>query len=41
MVLPKGQRPQVTMADLLARFDPEKHLHDIAFDTPPSGTETR
>jgi hypothetical protein len=29
------------MADLLARFDPEKHLHDIAFDTPPSGTETR
>jgi antitoxin component of MazEF toxin-antitoxin module len=37
----RRQRPQVTMADLLSKLDPEKHRHDIAFDTPPTGTETR
>lgn len=37
----RRQRPRLTMADLLARFDPEKHRHDLAFDVEPTGTETR
>jgi antitoxin component of MazEF toxin-antitoxin module len=34
------QRSRVTMAELLARFDPAKHRHDLAFDDEPLGTET-
>ncbi|MDB5402701.1 MAG: hypothetical protein QOD93_3492 [Acetobacteraceae bacterium] len=37
----RRQRPRVTMAELLAQFDPLKHRHDLAFDIEPGGTETR
>ena len=40
-IIIRRQRPRVTMADLLARFDPAKHRHDLAFDVEPGGTETR
>jgi hypothetical protein len=30
----------VTMADLLARFDPAKHQHELAFHGEPVGSET-
>ena len=40
-IIIRRQRPSVTMATLLAQFDPEKHRHDIAFDVSPAGTETR
>jgi antitoxin MazE len=36
----RRQRPRVTMTELLARFDPEKHRHELAFDGSPIGTET-
>jgi len=34
-------RPKVTMAELLARFDPARHRHALQFDGAPAGTETR
>lgn len=37
----RRQRPRVTMADLLARFDPQLHRHDLQFDNEPMGSETR
>jgi antitoxin component of MazEF toxin-antitoxin module len=37
----RRQRPRVTMAELLANFDPDKHRHDLAFDAEPMGTETK
>ena len=37
----RRQRPRVTMAELLARFDPAKHRHDLAFDGAPVGSETQ
>ena len=37
----RRQRPRVTMDALLARFDPAKHRHGLAFDLDPAGTETR
>jgi antitoxin component of MazEF toxin-antitoxin module len=37
----RRQRPRVTMAELLARFDPAKHRHDLAFDGDPAGSETQ
>ncbi len=37
----RRQRPRVTMAELLARFDPAKHRHDLQLDVGPAGTETR
>ncbi|MDR3517045.1 MAG: PbsX family transcriptional regulator [Azospirillaceae bacterium] len=37
----RRQRPKVTMAELLAQFDPEQHRHDITFDVAPTGSETR
>ncbi|HWX46967.1 MAG TPA: AbrB/MazE/SpoVT family DNA-binding domain-containing protein [Roseomonas sp.] len=40
-VVIRKQRPQVTMAELLARFDPEKHRHPLHLDVPPVGGETR
>ena len=36
----RRQRPRVTMASLLARFDPELHRHDLQFDDEPIGSET-
>jgi antitoxin component of MazEF toxin-antitoxin module len=39
-IIIRRQRPRVTMADLLAEFDPAKHRHDIAFDDQPLGSET-
>ena len=32
--------PRVTMAGLLARFDPANHRHDLVFDIEARGTET-
>jgi antitoxin MazE len=40
-IIIRRQRPRVSMSDLLARFDPEKHRHDLVFDSEPVGTETR
>jgi antitoxin component of MazEF toxin-antitoxin module len=37
----RRQRPRVTMAELLARFDPAKHRHDLELDDDAVGTETR
>ncbi len=37
----RRQRPKVSMAELLAQFDPEKHRHDLVFDGEPVGSETR
>ena len=36
----RRRRPSVTMEVLLAKFDPEKHRHDLTFDIDPTGTET-
>ena len=32
-------RPRVTMAELLARFDPVKQGHELTFDGDPMGKE--
>jgi hypothetical protein len=40
-IVTRRQWPRVTMADLLARFDPAKHRHGIAFNGDPVGSETR
>ena len=37
----RRQRPRVTMAELLARFDPKKHRHELMLDDAPVGSETR
>ena len=37
----RRQRPRVTMAELLAQFDPAKHRHDLQLDVEPVGNETR
>jgi antitoxin component of MazEF toxin-antitoxin module len=37
----RRRRPHVTMDELLAKFDPAKHRHELVFDVDPSGTETR
>jgi antitoxin component of MazEF toxin-antitoxin module len=39
-IIIRRQRPRVTMADLLARFDPAKHRQDLQLDVEPGGTET-
>jgi hypothetical protein len=36
----RRQRPRLTMAELLACFDPAKHRHGLAFDGDPLGSET-
>ena len=36
----RRQRPRVTLDDLLARFDPDRHRHDLILDGPPAGRET-
>ena len=40
-IIIRRQRARVSMDELLARFDPEKHRHDLAFDGDPEGSETR
>jgi antitoxin component of MazEF toxin-antitoxin module len=40
-IIIRRRRPRVTMTELLAKFDPEKHRHELAFDSDPTGTETR
>jgi antitoxin component of MazEF toxin-antitoxin module len=40
-IIVRRKQPRVTMAELLEKFDPEKHRHDLAFDTDPTGTETK
>jgi len=40
-IVVRRQQPRVTMAELLEKFDPEKHRHDLAFDSEPAGTETK
>jgi antitoxin MazE len=37
----RRKRPAITMAELLANFDPEKHRRDVSFDVDPVGVETR
>jgi antitoxin component of MazEF toxin-antitoxin module len=39
-IIIRQPRPHVTMAALLAQFDPEKHRHAPAFDVDPAGRET-
>jgi antitoxin component of MazEF toxin-antitoxin module len=39
-IIIRRQRPKVTMSDLLARFDPAKHRHELMLDAAPVGTET-
>jgi antitoxin component of MazEF toxin-antitoxin module len=39
-IIIRRQRPRITMTELLAQFDPQKHRHDLAFDVEPAGTET-
>jgi antitoxin component of MazEF toxin-antitoxin module len=38
-IIIRRQWPRITMAELLACFDPRKHRHDLAFDDDPVGTE--
>jgi antitoxin component of MazEF toxin-antitoxin module len=40
-IIIRRAQPRVTMTELLEKFDPEKHRHDLAFDQEPAGTETR
>jgi len=40
-IIIRRQRPKVTMAELLTRFDPHKHRHELVFDDEPIGNETR
>ena len=40
-IIIRRKRPAVTMAELLANFDPEKHRHDVSLDVEPVGVETR
>jgi len=37
----RRRRPRITMDELLSKFDPVKHRHELAFDEDPAGTETR
>jgi antitoxin component of MazEF toxin-antitoxin module len=36
----RRQRPRASMAELLSRFDPQAHRHDLALDAEPAGRET-
>jgi antitoxin MazE len=39
-VVIRRQRPRVTLDDLLSRYDPEKHRHELITDDAPVGRET-
>jgi antitoxin MazE len=39
-IIIRRQVPHLTLDDLLARFDPEKHRHDLMLDGDPIGRET-
>jgi hypothetical protein len=39
-IIIRRQAPRPTLDDLLARFDPAKHRHDLMLDDPPVGGET-
>ena len=39
-IIIRRRRPRVTMDGLLAKFDPSRHRHELAFDGDPTGTET-
>ena len=36
----RRRRPRLTMAELLAGFDPAKHRHELVSDDAPRGSET-
>lgn len=38
-ILIRRQRPRVTLDELLARYEPEAHRHDLILDDPPVGNE--
>lgn len=40
-IIIRRRAPKVTMAELLARFDPEKHRRDVILDDGSVGGETR
>jgi antitoxin component of MazEF toxin-antitoxin module len=40
-IIIRHPRPRVSLDDLLARFDPAKHRHDLMLDDEPVGIETR
>jgi antitoxin component of MazEF toxin-antitoxin module len=40
-IIIRHPRPRVRLDDLLARFDPAKHRHDVMLDDGPVGIETR
>ncbi len=33
-IIIRRQRPKVSMSELLARFEPDKHRHTLAFEAP-------
>ena len=35
----RHQRPRLTLDDLLSRYDPERHRHELMLDVPPVGKE--
>lgn len=37
----RRQRPRASMTELLQRFDPERHQHELQLDGEPAGNETR
>lgn len=39
-IILRRKRPRVTLDDLLARYDPKKHRHELMLDGPPVGAET-
>lgn len=39
-IIIRRQVPHLSLDDLLARFDPKKHRHDLMLDAPPVGRET-
>jgi antitoxin MazE len=39
-IIIRRRYPKVTMAELLAKFDPDKHRRDLILDDAPVGKET-
>lgn len=40
-IIIRHPRPRVRLDDLLAKFDPAKHRHELMLDDEPIGIETR